>query len=81
MGLVENEFIKFMEKFDAHSFEIILNGEKHLIGEGEPEFSVTFHKVPSLGELMESTSIALGEAYMNGDIEVSGSCAPARRPL
>ena len=81
MRLVENEFIKFMEKFDAHPFEIVLNGEKHRIGEGEPEFSVTFHKVPSLGELMESTSIALGEAYMNGDIEVSGSCAPARRPL
>ena len=34
MGLVENEFIKFMEKFDACPFEIILNGEKHLIGEG-----------------------------------------------
>ena len=31
MGLVENEFIKFMEKFDACPFEIILNGEKHLI--------------------------------------------------
>ncbi len=73
MGLVENEFIKFMEKFDAHPFEIVLNGEKHRIGEGEPEFSVTFHKTPSLGELMESTSIALGDAYMNGDIEVSGS--------
>ena len=73
MGLVENEFIKFMEKFDAHPFEIVLNGEKYRIGEGEPEFSVTFHKVPSLGELMESTSIALGDAYMNGDIEVSGS--------
>lgn len=38
MGLVENEFIKFMEKFDACPFEIILNGEKHLIGEGEPAF-------------------------------------------
>ncbi len=73
MRLVENEFIKFMEKFDAHPFEIVLNGEKHRIGEGEPEFSVTFHKVPSLGELMESTSIALGDTYMNGDIEVSGS--------
>ncbi len=73
MGLVENEFIKFMEKFDACPFEIILNGEKHLIGEGEPAFSVTFNKIPSISALMESTSIALGEAYMNGDIEISGN--------
>lgn len=73
MGLVENEFIKFMEKFDACPFEIILNGEKHLIGEGKPAFSVTFNKIPSISALMESTSIALGEAYMNGDIEISGN--------
>ena len=66
MGLIENEFIKFMEKFDACPFEIILNGERFLIGEGNPEFSVAVHKIPSIGDLMTSTSITLGEAYMNG---------------
>lgn len=73
MGLVENEFIKFMSKFDKNPFEIIVNNEKHLIGEGEPTFSVIFHKVPSISELLTSTSIALGEAYMNGDIEITGN--------
>ena len=72
MGLIENEFIKFMEKFDACPFEIILNGERFLIGEGNPEFSVAVHKIPSIGDLMTSTSITLGEAYMNGEIEISG---------
>lgn len=73
MGLVENEYVKFMEKFDASPFEMIFDGEEHLIGEGEPEFSVVFHKIPSVGDLMTSTSITLGEAYMNGDIELSGN--------
>lgn len=72
MGIVENEFIKFMSKFDEHPFEIILNGETHMIGEGKPAFSVVFHKVPGMNELLTSTSIALGEAYMNGDIEIKG---------
>ncbi|MGN0485263.1 MAG: class I SAM-dependent methyltransferase [Lachnospiraceae bacterium] len=72
MGFVEKEFLKFMGKFDANPFEIVLDGETHKIGEGEPTFSVTFHKVPTLEELTTSTSIALGEAYMNGDIEIKG---------
>lgn len=31
-----------------------------------------FHKIPSTKELMTSTSLALGEAYMKGDIEIHG---------
>lgn len=72
MGLVEKEFIKFMSNFDGCPFEIIINDEKHLIGEGIPAFSVEFLKVPAMNDLMTSTSIALGEAYMNGDIQIKG---------
>ncbi len=72
MGIVEKEFIQFMSRFDENPFEIVINDEKHLIGEGEPTFSVTFKKVPAVSELMTSTSIALGEAYMNGDIQIEG---------
>lgn len=72
MNMVEKEFIKFMGRFDQNPFEIVLNGEKHLIGEGEPTFSVVFNKVPPISELMTSTSIALGEAYMDGDIQIEG---------
>lgn len=72
MTVAEKEFIKFMGRFDQTPFEIILNGKPHLIGTGEPTFSVIFHKVPAMGELLASTSIALGEAYMNGDIEIKG---------
>lgn len=73
MNLVEKEFLDFMKKFDDSSFQIVLNGETYGIGEGEPAFTVIFHKIPELSSLLTSTSIALGEAYMHGDIEIKGS--------
>lgn len=72
MGLAKKEFLTFMEKFDDCPFEMEIEGEKNLIGTGDPAFSVIFHKAPSAADLMTSTSIALGEAYMNGDIEIEG---------
>lgn len=72
MGLLQNEFMKFMERFDGCPFAVIVNEERHIIGEGEPAFTVIFHKIPSISSLMTSTSIALGEAYMNGELEIQG---------
>ena len=72
MGLIEKEFVDFMKKFDAEPFKLKVGGKEYMVGEGEPTFSVVFHKVPPLSELMTSTSIALGEGYMNGDIEIEG---------
>ena len=72
MGLIENEFIKFMQKFDAHPFEMIINGNVHKIGEGDPTFSILVNKVPPVVDMLTSTSITLGEAYMNGDIQIQG---------
>ncbi len=72
MGLLEKEFLKFMERFDSCPFEVVLHGEPHQIGEGEPAFSVILHKIPEMGDLLTSTSIALGEAYMDGTLEIQG---------
>ncbi len=72
MNLVEKEFLNFMKKFDENPFQIVINGESCFIGEGEPAFTVIFHRVPGMGELLMSTSIALGEAYMKGNIEIQG---------
>lgn len=71
-SLVEKEFITFMERFDACPFEIRLHGEQHIIGNGFPEFSVIFHKIPTTVELLTSTSLTLGEGYMDGSIEIDG---------
>ncbi len=69
---VENEFLKFISQFDAKPFKITMGGEEHIIGSGEPMFSVKVNKVPTLKDLLLSTSLALGEAYMNKDIEIEG---------
>lgn len=72
MSLKEKEFIQFMGKFDRCPFSIVLNGEQHLIGQGHPAFTVEFHREPGMKELLTSTSIALGEAYMDGELEIEG---------
>ena len=72
MNLEEKAFVTFMQKFDDHPFTIRIGDEETQIGEGKPEFSVIFHKVPSMKDLMTSTSIALGEAYMDRDLEIEG---------
>ncbi len=70
--MLKKEFIKFMETFDASPFIMKLDGKDYKIGHGVPTFTVIFHKTPHISELLTSTSIALGEAYMNGDIEIEG---------
>lgn len=72
MAVLEKEFVKFMGQFDACPFEIITGEKSHFIGKGEPKFSVTVKKLPGMKSLLQSTSIALGEAYMDGDIEIHG---------
>ncbi|MDO4556666.1 MAG: cyclopropane-fatty-acyl-phospholipid synthase family protein [Lachnospiraceae bacterium] len=40
------------------------------IGDEAPKFTVTIHNMPDKNTLLTSTSLALGEAYMRGDLEV-----------
>lgn len=77
MNLIDQEFLKYMSRFDDCPFTLVLHGEAHQIGEGEPAFSVVIRQAPKVRELMTSTSLALGEAYMDGDIQVEGDLYPA----
>ncbi|MCD8157602.1 MAG: class I SAM-dependent methyltransferase [Clostridiales bacterium] len=72
MTAVEKEFLSFISKFDSKPFKITIGEEEHIIGTGEPVFSVKVNKTPSIKDLLTSTSLALGEAYMNKDIEIEG---------
>lgn len=42
-------------------------------GNGKPEVIITFHDQISIKELIKSPSICLGEAYMDGKIDIQGS--------
>lgn len=70
--LEENVLISFLRKFDQNPFIVKVNGREHLIGEGDPVFTVKFQRSIPLSELITSTSLALGEAYMNRELEVEG---------
>lgn len=70
--IADNLMIEFLSKFDENPFRVILNGKEHIIGGGAPMFTVKFNKELSVKDLMTSTSLALGEAYMKGDLEIEG---------
>ena len=72
MKLEDNLMIQFLKKFDENPFLIKINGKEVLVGEGIPAFVGRFNKSLDIKELRRSTSLALGEAYMRGDIEVEG---------
>ena len=52
------------------TFQLESEGEISKIGEGEPEFTVKMNRELDKKALMTSTSLALGEAYMRGDLDV-----------
>lgn len=70
--IVEHGMISFLQKFDEQPFLVKLGGKEYQIGEGEPTFTVKFNESIPLSDLMTSTSIALGEAYMDGKLEIEG---------
>lgn len=59
-----------MENIIPVSFLLHTEDGEQTIGKSTPEFKVTIHKMPDKKDLLTSTSLALGEAYMRGDIEV-----------
>lgn len=73
MSLINSFYIKYLEKFDDIPFRIkFKNNDEYIIGKGTPQFEITVKNEISKTELIKSTSLALGEAYMRGDIEIEG---------
>lgn len=70
--VTENILASFLKKFDEYPFTVKMNGKEYAIGTGTPLFTVIFHKDIPLADLTASTSIALGEAYMDGNLEIEG---------
>ncbi len=69
----ETALISFLRKFDEHPFTVKFKENEYQIGEGTPVFTVKFNRNIPLSELITSTSLALGEAYMDGNLEIEGS--------
>ncbi|MDD2958688.1 MAG: cyclopropane-fatty-acyl-phospholipid synthase [Lachnospiraceae bacterium] len=69
----EKAMVKFLERFDENPFVIQFKDHRYSIGEGDPVFTVKLKEAVPIAELLKSTSLALGEAYMRGDLEVEGN--------
>ena len=69
---MENILITILRKFTDYPFLVKMDGKEYLIGEGEPAFTVIFKEPISKTKLLTSTSLALGEAYMDGTLEIEG---------
>lgn len=72
MKLEKNLMIEFLKRFTKNAFTVTIEGKQYQIGEGTSAFHVKFNKMIPLKELASSTSLALGEAYMRGDLEIEG---------
>lgn len=69
---------KFLKKFDGTSFCVMFEtGEEIHIGTLPPKFKVLVHEPVAYKKLLQSTSLALGEAYMDGDLEIEGDIVEA----
>ena len=70
MGLVKKEFLNYMKKFDDCPFEMEIEGERNLIGTDDHALSIIYHKTTSKTDMKASTSVTLGEAYMDRSNEI-----------
>ncbi|MDD2981453.1 MAG: cyclopropane-fatty-acyl-phospholipid synthase [Hespellia sp.] len=69
----EKAMVKFLERFSDYPFTIKFKENEYLIGDGQPEFTVKLNEAIPMAELLKSTSLALGEAYMRGDLDIEGN--------
>lgn len=71
-NMTDNFLISFLQRFDEHPFDVKLHGKTYHIGNGNPTFIVNLKEDIGAKELLTSTSLALGEAYMKGNLEIEG---------
>ncbi|KRN20689.1 SAM-dependent methyltransferase [Lacticaseibacillus camelliae] len=68
---------QFYDQMFAHSFNIPVTVEywdhtQKTYGEGTPSITVHMKKAIPVRDLLKNASLALGEAYMRGDVDVTG---------
>ena len=61
----EKAMVEFLGRFTDYPFIIKFGDHSYPIGSGEPAFTVSFKKAIPMSKLLTSTSLALGEAYMD----------------
>lgn len=75
---------KFYHTMFSHSFNIPVRVDywdhtEETYGTGEPTITIKMKKAIPVRDLLKNASLALGEAYMRGDIEVLGGTRPLQQ--
>ena len=71
--LEEKAMVQFLNRFTDYPFLVKWKDHEDRVGHGNPMFAVDIRETIPVKKLMDSTSLALGEAYMKGKLEVEGS--------
>lgn len=72
MMMEERAMVHFLSRFGEFPFLVKWNGHEDKIGQGSPAFAVNVKEMIPVRKLADSTSLALGEAYMQGKLGVEG---------
>ncbi len=70
--LFDTFLVHYLERFNDHCFIVKFGDKQYTIGEGNPEFTIVVNKDIPKKDILISAELALGEAYMRGDIEIEG---------
>ena len=71
--LEEKAMVQFLNRFTDYPFLVKWKDHEDRVGHGNPMFAVDIRETIPVKKLMDSTSLALGEAYMKGKLEVEGN--------
>ncbi len=74
--MLEKQFYKtlFKNTFDGKAVKIVYwDGKTAVYGKGNPTVTVTFKEPIPIRDVIRNASIALGEGYMDGKIQIDGS--------
>lgn len=63
-------FVQYMQSITPISFALEYGDKHYQVGNGNPQFTLCIKRELNQQELMTSTSLALGEAYMQGNLTV-----------
>lgn len=73
--MLEKTFYKgFLKKSFSVPVKVTYWDDKtEIYGEGDPQYHITFNEMIPMKEIVNNASLALGEAYMDGKLEIDGS--------
>ncbi|WP_026888470.1 SAM-dependent methyltransferase [Clostridium beijerinckii] len=73
MNIINNLYIKYLSRFDDIPYRIrFKNNKEYIVGKGTPKFEIDIKDEIRKTDLIRSTFLAIGEAYIKGNIEIKG---------